>query len=316
MENDKLPYISVIITAYNRKEFLLNAIKSALNQTLDKKYYEIIAIKNFRDKNIDDFINENRIKHIVMDGTVGEFLDKAISEANGEIISFLDDDDLFFKNKLDSVYKEFKKDNDVVYYHNLCVIVNENEKITNINNMQTSPYSNMSSISIKKSIVKINKANKINISTVPDILMYLYALESHKKIIKGKEKLTYYMLHNSISNIASNNFEEYRKFVITNLDLVLNNYMLFRNIFHSKKAINYITSQITGTQIYMNIFGANKIPSKLINYIVNSSGSSGGLKYRIVLFLSYILIKIYPKSRRYISNKIWNVHSNRYDEII
>ena len=44
MNDNKLPYISVIITAYNRKEFLLNAIKSALNQTLDKKYYEIIVI--------------------------------------------------------------------------------------------------------------------------------------------------------------------------------------------------------------------------------------------------------------------------------
>jgi len=65
MENDKLPYISVIITAYNRKEYLLNAIKSVINQTLDKKYYEIIVIKNFNDKNIDDFINENKIISII-----------------------------------------------------------------------------------------------------------------------------------------------------------------------------------------------------------------------------------------------------------
>ena len=122
MESDKLPYISVIITAYNRKEFLLNAIKSVVNQTVEKKYYEIIVIKNFRDETIDEFINKNKIKHLVMDGTVGEYLDKGISEANGEIISFLDDDDLFFKNKLDIVYKEFRKNKDVVYYHNHGII--------------------------------------------------------------------------------------------------------------------------------------------------------------------------------------------------
>ena len=49
MNDNELPYISVIITAYNRKDFLFNAIKSVVNQTLDKKYYEIIVIKNFED---------------------------------------------------------------------------------------------------------------------------------------------------------------------------------------------------------------------------------------------------------------------------
>jgi len=39
------PYISVIITAYNRKEFLLDAFNSALNQTLDRSKYEIIVTK-------------------------------------------------------------------------------------------------------------------------------------------------------------------------------------------------------------------------------------------------------------------------------
>ena len=74
MEIDKLPYVSVIITAYNRKEFLLNAIKSVLNQRLDKKYYEIIVIKNFRDKNIDDFIKDKKIKEILIEGTMGLFI--------------------------------------------------------------------------------------------------------------------------------------------------------------------------------------------------------------------------------------------------
>ena len=311
MENDRLPYISVIITAYNRKEFLLKAITSAVNQTLDKKYYEIIVIKNFTDQNIDEFINENNIKHIIMEGTMGEFLNKGITEANGEIISFLDDDDLFLENKLDVVYKKFKKDNNVVYYHNLCVPININGKLVSINNMHIAPYANKSSISIKKCIVKINKTN--NITAADDPLVYLYALESNKKIIKGKEKLTYYMLHDSASTIVSNNFEEYRKIVITQLDLHLNNYISFNNLFHSRKAINFLNSRITDTQIYMYTFGANQIPNKLVNYILNSSDS---LEYRAKLSLAYILIKVYPKSRTYIRNKIWNNHKKLVNEVI
>ena len=44
-----MPFISVIITAHNRKEFLLEAVNSALNQTLPKDEYEIIVVKNFQD---------------------------------------------------------------------------------------------------------------------------------------------------------------------------------------------------------------------------------------------------------------------------
>ena len=238
---------------------------------------------------------------------------EAINIAKGTVISFLEDDDLFFENKLEIVYKEFKKDNDVVYYHNLWMPINKNGETININYINTFPDVNMSSISIKKSIVKIDEENKINISTEQDTLMYLYALESNKKIIKGKERLTYYMLHNSTSNIVSNKFEEYRKFVITNSDLSINNYIFFKNIFHSRKAINYLDSRITGLEIKRYIFGSNEFPSKYINYMINSFD---GLKYKVESFLACILIEIYPKSRGYISNKIWNIHSNRSNEMI
>jgi glycosyltransferase involved in cell wall biosynthesis len=118
-------YISVIITAYNRREFLLNAIKSALNQTLSKDRYEIIVIKNFNDDKIDDCINKNNIKNILIDGTLGEFLYKAINESHGNILSFLDDNDLFLNNKLEYVYNLFKNDNNLVYYHNLPKFIDE-----------------------------------------------------------------------------------------------------------------------------------------------------------------------------------------------
>ncbi len=61
MNDSKLPYISVIITAYNRKEFLLNAIKSAVNQTVNKRHYEIIVIKNFKEKTVDEFIDNHNM---------------------------------------------------------------------------------------------------------------------------------------------------------------------------------------------------------------------------------------------------------------
>ena len=186
-----------------------------------------------------------------------------------------------------------------------------NGKPINVNSMNTYPDFNMSSISIKKSIVKINKADKINISQ--DTLMYLYALESNKKIINGKEKLTYYMFHNSASNIVSNNFEEYKKIIISNSDLILDSYILFNNFFHSKKAINFLNARTTGVEIDKYIFASDKAPYNLINYIINSFDS---LKRRVVLFSLCILIKIYPRTRKYISNKMWNIHRKWANKII
>ena len=318
MENDKLPYISVIITAYNRKDFLLNAIKSALNQTLDKKYYEVIVIKNFEDKNLDEFINKNKIIGIISNNkSLGGKLSEALNIARGTVISFLEDDDLFFENKLEIVYKEFKRDDDIVYYHNLWAPINKNGKTININTMNISPDINMSSISIKRSIVKVNNANNIPILSAPDVLMYVYALESNKKIRKGKEILTYYMLHNSISNNVSNNFEEYRKFMIITSDLYINNFIFFMNLVHSQKAISYINSKITGAQIYKYIYGINETPHKLINYIINNTNNSiAGLKHRIEFSLLCILIRVYPRFRKYINEKMWNSHDKWAEDII
>jgi Glycosyltransferases, probably involved in cell wall biogenesis len=161
MDSRELPYISVIITAYNRKEFLLNAIKSAVNQTLDKKYYEIIVIKNFQDENIDNYLLENNIKGIISDDiSLGGKLNEALNVAKGNVISFLEDDDLFLENKLDTVHNKFKKDANIVYYHNRHVPINKDGKTIEVK-IKYSPDFNMSCISVRKSVLNLHNIKTI-----------------------------------------------------------------------------------------------------------------------------------------------------------
>ena len=54
--------ITVIITAYDRKKFILNAVKSVLNQKMPERNYELIVVKNYNDKTIDSFLDKNGIK--------------------------------------------------------------------------------------------------------------------------------------------------------------------------------------------------------------------------------------------------------------
>ena len=113
-----MPFISVIITAHNRREFLLEAVNSALNQTLPKDEYEIIVVKNFEDERIDKFLEEHNVKNIVTkEEPLGAKIVKGVEESRGEVVSFLEDDDLWLPQKLEIVKQVFK-DKDVIYYHN------------------------------------------------------------------------------------------------------------------------------------------------------------------------------------------------------
>ena len=107
---DFKPFISIIITAYNRRKYLLDSIKSALNQTLDRDMFEIIVIKNFEDDIIDEFLRKNSIKDIISSGIEGYYPFLALQNTMGEILVFLDDDDLMDKHKLQIIYVIYQND--------------------------------------------------------------------------------------------------------------------------------------------------------------------------------------------------------------
>ncbi|MCW1311663.1 MAG: glycosyltransferase family A protein, partial [Candidatus Rehaiarchaeum fermentans] len=127
IENFKKPYISVIITAHNREKYLKEAIESVLNQTLNRSLYEIIVVKNFENQEIDELIRKNEIINLKSESNslIGEDLALGIEKAKGEIICFLEDDDLFYPNKLEYVYNLFNNVKNLGYYKNNYFPINE-----------------------------------------------------------------------------------------------------------------------------------------------------------------------------------------------
>ncbi|MFP3287223.1 MAG: glycosyltransferase [Acidilobus sp.] len=61
------PYISVIVTAYNRRRYLPFALRSLETQTLPRDKFEVIVVKNFYDKESDDIISRNGWKDVYND---------------------------------------------------------------------------------------------------------------------------------------------------------------------------------------------------------------------------------------------------------
>ena len=117
------PYISVIITVYNRTQYVNEAINSVLNQTLNKDKYEIIVVTNV------DLPEREGVRIIKSrDRWLGPKIAQGIEEAKGEIISLLEDDDLFLHNKLEVVYKIFKENEQIRFLKNPIKYVNESGK--------------------------------------------------------------------------------------------------------------------------------------------------------------------------------------------
>ena len=120
------PYVSVVVTAYNRKKYLPEALRSLERQTLDKGKFEVIVVKNFEDPASDEIIRRNGWRWVYSDERwQGPFTLAGVEEARGEVVAFLDDDDMYAPERLQVVERAFEEAKELVYFHNAQLLVDE-----------------------------------------------------------------------------------------------------------------------------------------------------------------------------------------------
>ncbi|BAZ41161.1 glycosyltransferase [Calothrix sp. NIES-4101] len=119
--------ISVIISNYNYARYLTDAIDSVLNQSYQN--FEIIIVDDGSKDNSHEVISKfqeqypDRIKAIFQANQgQGEAFNTGFATASGEIIAFLDADDIWLPNKLERVVEEFKRPEIVGVMHPLDTI--------------------------------------------------------------------------------------------------------------------------------------------------------------------------------------------------
>lgn len=127
------PLVSIITPAYNAEKFIIQTIKSVLNQTYEN--WEMIIIddcsKDFTyDKILSCSMKDKRIKIYQNDKNSGVSFtrNKAIDIANGKYIAFLDADDLWDNQKLEKQVK-FMETNKVLLSYTGYRKINEDGKI-------------------------------------------------------------------------------------------------------------------------------------------------------------------------------------------
>jgi len=124
------PYISVIVTAYNRRRYLPFALRSLEAQTLPRDKFEVIVVKNFDDPESDNIISRNGWKEVYNDDPYqGRMVLAGLEESRGEVITLLDDDDMYVDNRLEEVYKAFTSFKRLVYFQNSQTIIDGNGNV-------------------------------------------------------------------------------------------------------------------------------------------------------------------------------------------
>lgn len=96
--------VSIIMPSWNTGKFIGESIQSVLNQTY--KNWELIIVDDCSTDNTDEIVasfNDERIRYFRNDKNSGAALtrNRALREARGEWIAFLDSDDLWMPKKLE-----------------------------------------------------------------------------------------------------------------------------------------------------------------------------------------------------------------------
>lgn len=112
-----MPFFSVIIPAYNRREKLKNAVDSVLAQS--DSDFELIVIDDGSDDASSEMLDEygTKIKYIYQNNSgVSSARNRGIAAAESPNITLLDSDDTWHKNKL-ARHREFIRSNPEILIH-------------------------------------------------------------------------------------------------------------------------------------------------------------------------------------------------------
>ncbi|HEY1248377.1 MAG TPA: glycosyltransferase [Nitrososphaera sp.] len=131
--------VSAVITLYNLEKYIDDAIQSVLRQT--RQADEIIVVDDCSTDGSANVVGKyrHRIVYIRQEKNIGALKNSlsGLKAATGDIVAFLDGDDVWMPKKLEAIEVEFAQDEEVVLVSHDFVEVDENLQDLNILNNQT-----------------------------------------------------------------------------------------------------------------------------------------------------------------------------------
>lgn len=242
--------VSVIINCRNSERFLKQCIDSVINQTY--KNLQIIIVDNQSTDNTKEIIDsyqDNRIKYFntLLSLSLGAARNFALEKTNGEFIAFIDSDDIWEKNKIESTIERFTNNIGLVYsdvkyfnhqkhfqlysHRNIYTGKCFNDLICDYNLCMSSCI--ISNRIIKKYNIKFNK----NLKVCEDLDFFLkIAFVSELDYVD--EVLTNYRIHNN--NLSAQYLDLFYEEYIVTINNLIDFYNLDMDQFIKPLDYNYI----------------------------------------------------------------------------
>jgi len=313
--------ISVIVTAYNRDKFVINALGSLLKQNFHRDSYEIILVTNLKSPPVHNFCIQNGIRIIYYEGTLGEFLAKGVNETKGDIITFLDDDDEWEPEKLSTIRDIFERHPEVYYIHNGYITINEEGELIK-GKLMTDPFGyqnksegvtlngspdeiglrrlfytkadfNLSCISIRKSLFTEELLSALNgIESNPDGFFFFSSLFRKVRLYVSSHPLTRYRVH-SVNISKSADFLSKGKEIERELKTLL----MLERIFADQSgetpelALKMMIEEYDLLRmIYLKQYTRRDVIMRILNLLKLPHAVANPLKMRVVAFSLLALI--------------------------
>lgn len=213
--------VSIIIPVYNGSDYVMDAIKSAINQTY--RYLEIIVINDGSNDNgltkkaVEPFLQDERVKYIEKpNGGVSTVLNMGIEIFKGDFFNWLSHDDVLDPKSVElrlNKWIELGEDPNYIISTNTSYINKNGKKIfraaagsKNINNIYDilSSTINGCSLLIPRKAIE-GHSFKEGMVYMPDYFLWAEMLEENRRIRLLNKKLTYNRVHDK--QITTTRFE-------------------------------------------------------------------------------------------------------------
>lgn len=240
--------VSIITPSYNSEKYIASTIESVLNQTYES--WELIIIDDKSPDNANKIIEsyskkDNRIKHIKLLENAGpaNARNKAISEAQGKYIAFLDSDDIWLPQKLEKQISLMEEEGLLLSYSAYHTIDENGTRINTRNVKEYIDYTDMlksNHIGNLTGIYKCSELGKVYMDNVghEDYTLWLKIMKKIGSTRGIVEPLAEYRVFSN--SISANKFKAmswtwniYRN--VVGLNLFSSSYYFLHYVYYSLK---------------------------------------------------------------------------------
>lgn len=223
------PEVAVIVGAFSRATYVLDAVRSVLEQTVPRERYELLVTKNFRSADVDATLDREGVASL-FDETprIGTWLLRAIRATRAPLVTLLDDDDRYAPDRLARILEVFRTHPEVGFYRNRVDLVgpdgdpvpraqwpprgadayfdargpvllgpNEKSDVVDLMFHRTRVSFNSSTMAFRREVLDGRRGEHFGASRLPDSSLLLSAVVSPYGLYFDDRRLTRHRVHST-----------------------------------------------------------------------------------------------------------------------